>query len=171
MGKEQLQMLVEKGWSIRRIAEATGKSATSIRYWLKKYGLKTKIPKFNKGGFSDRNCVSKAYLCLVCGEDNPENFYQRRGRCKTCHNIGQMDRVKKLKTRAVEYKGGKCEMCGYNKNVAAFDFHHIDPREKDLKWNSSRHWKWDRLKKELDKCQLLCCRCHREVHHPEWSGA
>lgn len=26
--------------------------------------------------------------------------------------------------------GGKCQECGYNKNIAALEFHHINPDEK-----------------------------------------
>ena len=29
-------------------------------------------------------------------------------------------------------KGGKCEICGYDKNLAALDFHHLDPNQKDF---------------------------------------
>jgi hypothetical protein len=25
-------------------------------------------------------------------------------------------------------------------------------------------WSWERAKKELEKCVLLCCLCHREAH-------
>ena len=27
----------------------------------------------------------------------------------------------------VDYKGGKCERCGYDKNISALEFHHLDP--------------------------------------------
>ena len=71
-----------------------------------------------------------------------------------------------LKKRAVEYKGGRCEVCGYAKSVAALDFHHVDPSQKDFAI-SSKVGKWDRIKQELDKCRLLCANCHREEH---WQG-
>lgn len=45
----------------------------------------------------------------------------------------------------------------------AFDFHHPDPLEKDFTI-SEKMTSWKRIKPELDKCVLLCCRCHREVH-------
>ena len=77
-------------------------------------------------------------------------------------------RRKELRERAVAYKGGRCTICGYDKSAAAFDFHHIDPLEKDFSI-SERMTSWDAIVRELDKCVLLCCRCHREVHdgyHP-----
>lgn len=41
MDEKSLQGMVDRGMSMRLIAEATGKSLGSVRYWLKKYGIKT----------------------------------------------------------------------------------------------------------------------------------
>jgi ribosomal protein L30E len=72
---------------------------------------------------------------------------------------------KQLKKDLVEYKGGKCEMCGYDKCVAAMDFHHKNPEEKDFGLSQNGHTKgWESLKNEADKCLLLCANCHRELH-------
>ena len=62
---------------------------------------------------------------------------------------------------------GECQECGYKKNYAALDFHHLNPKEKDVNWNTSRHWSWNRLVKELDKCVLVCHNCHAEIHYPD----
>lgn len=75
------------------------------------------------------------------------------------------NRFVKLKLEAIEYKGGKCQKCGYNKCYAAMDFHHRDPKEKDVSWSKLRKRSWERITKELDKCDLLCNRCHAETHH------
>ena len=78
------------------------------------------------------------------------------------------DRRKKVKRMAVEYKGGECEVCGYNKCVDAFDFHHKDPKEKEFSISSGgRTRAWKKIKVELDKCVLLCSNCHRETHFNE----
>jgi DNA invertase Pin-like site-specific DNA recombinase len=71
---------------------------------------------------------------------------------------------KRKKIELLEYKGGKCEKCGYNKCVDALEFHHIDPNEKDFTI-SGKSWSFDRLKNEVDKCILLCSNCHREIHY------
>lgn len=70
---------------------------------------------------------------------------------------------KKLKKQAVDYKGGKCMICGYNKCIKALEFHHIDPNEKDFSLSSVSKC-FETIKKELDKCILLCANCHREEH-------
>ena len=71
---------------------------------------------------------------------------------------------RKLKLKAVEYKGGACSKCGYNKSIRSLVFHHINPEEKDFTISDSNIKTWDKIKVELDKCELLCSNCHGEVH-------
>lgn len=76
-----------------------------------------------------------------------------------------------IKKWALEYKGNKCEICGYNKCEEALEFHHLNPNEKDF-CISDRDIKlnWLKIKEELDKCQLVCANCHREIHSKEKKG-
>ncbi len=55
-----------------------------------------------------------------------------------------------------------CERCGYNKCIGALEFHHLDPTIKDELVCRSRSF--EKAKKEMDKCVLLCSNCHREEH-------
>lgn len=70
---------------------------------------------------------------------------------------------KRKKIELVEYKGGKCNICGYSRSVRALEFHHIDPSEKDFTI-SGKSWSFERLKSEVDKCVLVCANCHIEIH-------
>lgn len=72
----------------------------------------------------------------------------------------------KEKAKAVAYKGGHCLVCKYDACLAALDFHHIDPTLKNGYGTGAltQHWAFEKNKAEVDKCVLLCCRCHREVH-------
>lgn len=77
---------------------------------------------------------------------------------------------KALRDHIIAYKGGKCEICAYDKCPSAFDLHHLNPDEKEFNI-SSRMTSFEAIRAELDKCVLLCCRCHREVHdgwHPQY---
>lgn len=67
----------------------------------------------------------------------------------------------------IELFGGKCEMCGYDKNIAAFDFHHKDGYEKNFEVKVQLlNWKDDNeILEEALKCVLLCSNCHREIHN------
>ncbi len=73
-------------------------------------------------------------------------------------------RRRKIKVLAIEYKGGKCEICGYNKYVGALDMHHVRGVKKFTIGNDGYTHSWSEIKKELDKCILLCSNCHRELH-------
>jgi hypothetical protein len=71
----------------------------------------------------------------------------------------------KVKLMLVEYKGGKCQRCGYDKNIpSVYAFHHRNPNEKEFSISGMTK-SFDNLKKEADKCDLLCSNCHLEVHH------
>lgn len=65
---------------------------------------------------------------------------------------------------AVVHKGGKCQICGYDKCIDALDFHHRDPNEKEFRIGKGNTMKWEKVLEELDKCDLLCANCHRELH-------
>lgn len=57
-------------------------------------------------------------------------------------------------------------MCGYNSCPDALEFHHMNPNEKEFgiaKNGSTRSF--EGIKKELDKCILVCSNCHREIHY------
>jgi len=74
-------------------------------------------------------------------------------------------RRKRLKEMVIEYKGGKCSICGYKKYPGAFDLHHIDGKTKGFGLSTrglTRSWK--KIKAEADKCILVCANCHREIH-------
>lgn len=72
-------------------------------------------------------------------------------------------RRRKIKLMAIEYKGGRCQICGYNKYPGALDLHHINGK-KDFGIGDKGYTRsWERTKKELDKCILVCANCHREI--------
>lgn len=155
MDKKQLEIYIEQNLTIRKIAQETKKSPSSIRHWLKKYGLTT--------------VKNKSRVCKFCGEKDTKKFMSigrglSKSRCKKCHNLYTRKRIKDNKKKAVEYKGGNCIVCGYNKCMRSLSFHHRNPEIKDLNWNKMRSWKLEKIKKELDKCDLLCNNCHGEVH-------
>lgn len=70
----------------------------------------------------------------------------------------------RIKEQLIEYKGGKCEICGYDNCHAALDFHHLDPSSKEFAISNSYCKSLDVLKKEVDKCILVCANHHREIH-------
>jgi len=72
---------------------------------------------------------------------------------------------RRMKLKAIAYKGGKCLVCGYDRCARALAFHHLDPSEKEFSISAEGACRtWARVQAELDKCALLCGNCHEEVH-------
>lgn len=77
--------------------------------------------------------------------------------------IAVAKRRKIVRHKAIEYKGGKCELCGYNRCIEALEFHH-NTGVKNFGISARGYTRsWNTVKAELDLCQLLCANCHREV--------
>lgn len=85
-------------------------------------------------------------------------------KCSTCLN--KITRLRR-KTELVAYKGGKCIKCGYNKCLRALSFHHMDDTTKEFTI-SQLSVSMERMKKEADKCVLLCSNCHMELEDGLW---
>lgn len=144
------------------------------------------IPKSNNQKFCCPECTyenrkkqkkievrNKIKICAKCNKPfTPKPNGQTRRCCFDCvpeesYSTGSSLRIL-IKQWSLDYKGHKCEKCGYNKCDEALEFHHIEQSEKDF-CISDRNIKldWEEIKKELDKCILLCANCHREEHAKE----
>ena len=99
--------------------------------------------------------------CNVCNKQYPGGHQQHKNICNACR-VTQTRQNKKLK--AVQYMGGKCIICNYNKCISALHFHHIEPHQKEFGFSSNITKSFDVLKKELDKCIIVCSNCHCEIH-------
>lgn len=94
------------------------------------------------------------------------SFYSKTKVGSTKDNIPKeyyRDKRYKIKKELVDYKGGKCELCGYNKSLRALQFHHTNPNEKDFNIGGITTLN-EMIMKELDKCILVCANCHSEIH-------
>lgn len=110
--------------------------------------------------------------CVSCDMEKPiEDFYKTKNKihswCKKCLHENQSKRWIERKIEAMKLFDSKCCKCGYCKNYAALEFHHVDPKQKDSSWTKMRELPWKEIIKELKKCILLCSNCHREEHWPD----
>lgn len=145
--EEKIIYLRTSGLSINEICQIVGKKKGTIGYYLKKSNLV---------GFKEtKNKPTRRWTKF---KDESSEDKSRR---KSLNVINWKKEKKKL---LVEYKGGQCERCGYNKCINALEFHHLDPTQKDFAI-SSNSFSFDRMKQEVDKCILLCSNCHREEHY------
>lgn len=83
--------------------------------------------------------------------------------CKSCDVLRTTEYIRMLKVKLVELAGGKCVRCGYNKCIAALEFHHRDPDAKELSLSKVRSLT-PKILAEVEKCDLVCSNCHREIH-------
>ena len=98
----------------------------------------------------------------------PKQYGMTRRYCFECVPDGLSNGVdirRLIKQWALDYKGYKCSRCGYNKCLEALEFHHQDMTQKEFSI-SDRDIKldWKNIRQELDKCELVCANCHREIH-------
>jgi len=80
-------------------------------------------------------------------------------------NYNNHNKLKKSKkTRVVELMGNKCKDCKKSYPLECYDFHHVNPKDKDNTVSWLLHCSWARIIKEVKKCVLLCANCHRIRH-------
>ena len=179
--KDDILKLREEGLTYSEIVNKLGCSKGTVSYYCRKNGvtrydnsvnlsndiitnlqdeydngstLKQLAVKYNVG----RHIIRK-YITV---KPNIHETEDERKQSSVKHVIYWRQRVK---IKLIEYKGGKCqvESCGYNKSVRSLGFHHIDSKEKDFSI-SGKTVALDRMKKEIDKCVLVCNNCHGEIH-------
>ncbi len=107
--------------------------------------------------------AKKRTLC-DCGRVYKPKIQSRNKKVVCQHCLANL-KSSEVKKKAVEFLGGKCVECGYNKHTVALDFDHIDPKQKSFKISGNFNLRWSDLKKELMKCQILCSNCHRIKHY------
>jgi hypothetical protein len=114
-------------------------------------------------------------VCPRCNENLPiEQFYikshtgnrRKTTYCKQCIINYNYERELKFKIDVIKLKGGKCSKCGYDKNISALEFHHLDRNKKEFNF-AHKSAMTDKLLKELNKCILVCSNCHREIENPD----
>ena len=125
--------------------------------------------------------------CTRCLVEKPEShFYNRKDtrsgkaeRCKSCVDIKNKEwelkhpgyqrgytntRRKKTKEGIIKTMGGCCAHCGLIDNPIVYDIHHVIPTEKEYTLGQILDHSPEKIKKEIEKCILLCAHCHRKEH-------
>ena len=176
--KNEILKLRSEGKSYNEIKDITGLSKATISYHCKRIGFDGRI---DGKGLKNKNVeeINEYYKTHTIeqtaekfnvGKSSIKKIVENKNRKLTDierkeYNYAHVKSFRKRnKERAVEYKGGKCEKCGYNKCISALEFHHLDPKEKDFSPSGNMNMAWDKIKIEIDKCILVCANCHREIH-------
>lgn len=104
---------------------------------------------------------SPIHSCKICNKTYKGGHGQSKGICSSCR-VSESRRKKK--SALIDYKGGKCIICHYKKCEQVLQFHHLDPNIKEFTLAHSKTLNFEKLKKEADKCVLVCANCHGEIH-------
>lgn len=115
---------------------------------------------------------------LEMGEDAWAEYQRQRKnkkaeRYRLSHGYHVVNWRRRIKMKLIEYKGGRCIKCGYDKKCPrAFAFHHRDPSQKDFGIGENGVTRsLERCMREIEKCDLMCVRCHCELHDEEYVKA
>jgi len=176
--KEEILKLREDGLSYNEISDQLGCSKATVSYHCKRWSLndiglsnthinkkEEEIKEYYKTHTKKETAkyfeISESSVTRYGNKKNVKLTIEERKK-RNCVRVS--DFRQRLKEKAIEYKGGKCIICGYNKSNRSLDFHHRDPNEKEFGIGHSKILSWDRVRNELDKCDLLCKNCHGEIH-------
>lgn len=102
-------------------------------------------------------CKSKAYR-----QRKPEIIKNIAKKCKQKYRENQL----KMKLELMQHiNQTECKHCGYN-NILALSFHHRNPKEKEFNISKgfTHSYGLDLMKKEVEKCDVLCLNCHCIEH-------
>lgn len=168
LSREELAVLIADGASIATIAEAVGRSKTTVRHWLREYGLRTNRAVTRETGAAQFAAgAGSVRVNLTCPRHGPTDFRRRADggyRCLKCRSEAVVRRRRRVKQILVEEFGGCCRICGYDRCVAALEFHHVEPSEKRFALsNRGVARSLAKARAEAEKCILLCANCHAEV--------
>jgi len=160
--REDLEPLVAAGMSIRMIARELDRSAATVRHWLARCGLRT-VPaqRLRRDGSTGLDVIRD------CPRHGWTRFRrvgsQTRYRCATCVIEAVSLRRRVVTEVLIDEAGGRCLICGYDRNPAALQFHHVDPTTKSFTLRNGDTRSLARMRAEAAKCVLLCANCHAEV--------
>ena len=115
-------------------------------------------------------------LCKYCNKyysesdfgvalSTPKKIY-RRLKCRFCYGKTKKILVEKYQKILDKYKiKSGCIKCG-TKDHRVLDFHHT-ANNKEFSIGSARynHFGIERVKKEIEKCVVVCANCHRIIHY------
>lgn len=168
LDRSALETAVENGLTLNEMARSVNRDISTVRYWLRRYGLKA------TGGTRRRETREARQRGLRhierrCPQHGQTRFVlENRGsyRCMKCRRADVSAWRRRAKQRLVEEAGGKCKVCGYDRYLGALQFHHLDPSTKSFSLSRRGCTRaFAELKAEAAKCVLLCANCHAEVEN------
>ena len=106
----------------------------------------------NKDGYNGK--------CKLCKREYDNTFHKNRTlEDKTLKYEKQINRLKEIRKFLSNYMDDKsCKHCGDHRKVV-LEFHHL--RDKNFNLADGIKKSINTIKKEIEKCEILCANCHR----------
>lgn len=169
--EETLREMTADGCSTREMAEHLGCSQTTVRYWMKKHGLR---PVRMRQPAID-GAAGDVEQLRYCPQHGTVTRHVRRldgaYRCQPCRTAAVSERRRRTKRTLVDEAGGCCALCGYDRHAAVLQFHHLDPASKHFEISGLGATRaLADVRAEAAKCVLLCPTCHAEVELGKHEG-
>lgn len=114
-------------------------------------------------------------ICKSCGKSieieefpiartiNDKIYY--RHICSECYGNSKKMRKNKIRNQILEYKKTlKCIKCN-NNDYRVLEFHHNGNKDFNISDAKSKGYSFEKIKKEIQKCSVLCANCHRIEHY------
>lgn len=100
--------------------------------------------------------------CKSCYKQRITKWYSenRKSRQQYANDKNQL-----RKREVVKHFGDKCRDCNMSFPDCVYQFHHLDPSQKDVNPSKALTWKAERMWVELNKCVMLCANCHLIRHY------
>jgi DNA-binding CsgD family transcriptional regulator len=133
--EEALREVAARGASIREIARTLDRRPATVRYWIRRYGIRTRGMALRKPELeaARRTGVKRVESDLRASRAHP---VRSRGpcyyRCARCRSEKVSEWRRRAKRKLVASAGGRCVLCGYDECPAALQFHHLDPANKSF---------------------------------------
>jgi hypothetical protein len=134
---------------INDISKYLGRGKRGVQHMIKRLNLKRSPVRYKK-----RNALSRKEIMDRFYNKNKKEIYQRK-----------RNRIRNYKRYLIDSLGGKCKICGYNKCMAALEFHHGEKNKENSLGVLIKDYSKQKALKEANKCIILCANCHRELHH------
>jgi Helix-turn-helix domain/Homeodomain-like domain len=164
----KLRTLATEGKTVRTMARELDRSPSTVRHWLKRYGIEVHGIKGNREKALAARALGETVVRLRCRHHGETDFYveptNAHYKCKRCRKERVARRRNEVKDELIRMAGGKCLLCGYDRCLGALQFHHVDPETKSFGLSYKGHTKsFEKMLEEARKCVPLCANCHCEV--------
>jgi transposase-like protein len=160
--RELLARLAREGATLKEIATALDRSTATVRHWLERWGIER--ADLRRRALPPDAPRDRDMTCPHHGVTRFRLDHRGSYRCVLCRQEHVAERRRRVKRILVAEAGGCCRRCGYDRCIAALQFHHLDPSTKSFTLSSRGVTRGiERAREEARKCILLCANCHAEV--------